>query len=528
MSARTVGSAFSASMSTFKKLAGDTALYGISTIFGRMLNFVLVPLQTYVFPRPGELASNVELYSYVAVLLTIYTLGLETAFFRFAARNKSQNSAERQSVFNDTLSLVLVVTGVFTVTIILLTPQLSVWLNYPGQQTFIIWAALIVAIDAIVAIPFARLRVENKPRQFVRAKIISIVLVVALNVFFLIVCRDIYAGKYLTAFHPFIRLFYNPAIGPGYIFLANLLGNAAYFILLRDAFRGYRFRIDRTQVGVLVAYAFPIMLTGLAGVINNMTDRTFLRHYLPEGFYPGLTSADALGIYGNCYKLSVFMALAIQSFKFAADPFFFSQAEDKNAPELLARVTKWFLIVCLFIWVGVSLNLDIIGLLVSKRYRSGLDIVPLLLLANLFLGVYYNLAFWFKLSDKTSFGTLITVVGAVITVVGNILLIPRLGYMGCAVAFLTSSFVMMALCYVLGEKYYPVPYDLRSAAGYVVGSGLLIWASFQFPIANLWLAVPVHLALFGLFTAVVLLIERDTLRPLLRSRGRSPKIVSPR
>ena len=515
-------------MSTFKKLAGDTALYGISTILGRLLNFALVPLHTYVFPQPGELAFNVEVYSYVAVLLTLYTVGLETAFFRFTARNKSQSTDERQRIFNNTLSIVMAVSAVFTVLIVLLTPQLTVWLNYPGQQTFIVWAALIVAIDAIVSIPFARLRVENKPRQFVRARIINILLVVGLNIFFLVICRDIYVGKYLTIFQPLIRLIYDPAIGPGYIFLANLLGNAVYFFLLRNAFRGFRFRIDRTEAGVLLAYAFPIMLTGLAGVINNMTDRTFLRHYLPDGFYAGLTSADALGIYGNCLKLSVFMALAIQSFKFAADPFFFSQAEDKNAPDLLARVTHWFLIVCLFIWVGVSLNLDVIGLLVSERYRSGLGVVPLLLLANLFLGVYYNIAFWFKLSDKTSFGTLITVVGAVITIAGNIILIPLMGYMGCAVAFLTSSFVMMALCYVLGENHYPVPYDVRSAVGYVSGAGLLIYTSLQFPIANLWVAVPVHFALFGLFTAVVLFVERDTLRPMLtRFRSRSAKPASP-
>lgn len=498
-------------MSTFKKLAGDTALYGISTILGRMLNFVLVPLQTYVFTQPSELASNVELYSWVAILLALYTLGLETAFFRFAARQPEK----RKKVFNETLSIVITISVFFTALIIVLTPQLVVWMNYPGQEKFVIWVALLVAIDAIMAIPFARLRVENKARRFVQAKVINIVLVVGLNVFFLILCRDIYYGKYLTSLKPVIDLIYYPSIGPGYIILANLLGNATYFILLRDGFQGFRFQLKPADVRVLLAYAFPIMLTSLAGLVNSMTDRLFLQYWLPEGFYAGLTSKDALGIYGNCLKLSVFMALAIQSFKFAADPFFFSQAEDKNAPDLLARVTKWFLIVCLFIWVGVSINLDIIGLLVSKRYRSGLGVVPLLLLANLFLGVYYNIAFWFKLSDKTSFGTLITVVGAVVTVVGNIVLIPRMGYMGCAVAFLVSSFVMMAMCYVLGEKYYPVPYDVKSAGGYVIGAGLLIYATLRFPIPNLWISVPVHLALFGLFTAVVLFVERDTLRPIL-------------
>ncbi|MBN8824050.1 MULTISPECIES: polysaccharide biosynthesis C-terminal domain-containing protein [unclassified Spirosoma] len=510
-------------MSTVKKLASDTALYGVSTILGRLLYFALVPLHTYVFKKPGELSSNVELYSYVAVLLTLYTLGLETAFFRFAARAKD-NQAERQRIFNDTLSIVIIVSTLASALIIGLTPQLVIWLDYPGQQSSVVWVALLIAIDAIVAIPFARLRVENKARQFVLAKLINIALVVFLNIFFLIICRDISAGKYARFLQPAIQLIYNPAIGPGYIFLANLLANASYFLLIRNTFKGFQFRINRSEINTILVYAFPLMLTNLAGLINNTTDRIFLRHFLPEGFYTDLSSADVLGIYGNCYKLSVFMALAINSFKFAADPFFFSKAEDKNAPDLLALTTKWFLIVCVLIWVGVSLNLDILGLLVSKRYRVGLGIVPILLLAYLFLGVYYNISFWFKLSDKTKFGTLITVMGAVITILGNILLIPVIGYMGCAVAFLVSSFVMMAICYLLGEKYYPVPYQVGSALGYILGAGLLIYLSWQFPIANLWVSVPVHVGLFGLFLAVIAVIERDTFRPVLaRIRKQKPK-----
>ncbi|GAB3899679.1 polysaccharide biosynthesis C-terminal domain-containing protein [Spirosoma agri] len=514
-------------MSTFKKLAGDTALYGVSTILGRMLNFALVPLQTYVFKQPSEMASNVELYSWVGILLVIYTLGLETAFFRFTARSGgASNPEDRIRVFNETLSIVIAVSVTFTTAIILLTPQIVVWLGYPGQELSVIWVALIVAIDAIMAIPFARLRVENRARRFVQAKIINILIVVFLNVFFLIICRDIYAEKYLSFLKPAIDLIYYPSIGPGYILLANLVGNATYFVLLRDAFSGFRFQLNKEQTKVLLAYAAPLMLTSLAGLINSMTDRLFLQHWLPEGFYRGLTSKDALGIYGNCLKLSVFMALVIQSFKFAADPFFFSRAEDKNSPKLLADVTKWFIIVCVLIWVGVSLNLDIVGLLVSKKYRSGLSIVPLLLLANLFLGVYYNIAFWFKLSDKTQFGTLITIVGALITVAGNIILIPIIGYMGCAVAFLVSSFAMMVICYGLGEKYYPVPYHVKSAVGYILGAGLLIYGSQQVEIANLWLSVPYHMALFGLFFAVVLVVERSTFVPALQ-RLRKPKGAVP-
>ena len=512
------------SMSTFKKLASDTALYGVSTILGRLLSYILVPLQTYAFTRPKELSSNVEFYSYIALLLVIYTFGLETAFFRFSARKPELLT----KTFNETLSLVLVITITGTALLLLLAPQITVWLNYPGQTTFIRWSALIVAIDAIIAIPFARLRVENKARQFVKVRMLNIATVVAFNVFFLVICPDIYGDKYLPGLKPLISYVYNPTIGPGYIFLANLLGNAFYFLLLRDAFRGFRFRFNWPDVRVLYVYAYPIMLTGLANVVNNLTDRLFLRHYLPEGFYQDahgvlLTNEDALGIYGNCFKLSVFMALATQSFRFAADPFFFSRAEDKNSPALLADVTKWFTIVCVIIWVGVSVNIDILGkVMLAPAYRQGLYIVPFLLLGNLFLGVYQNIGFWFKLTDKTKFGTLFTLIGATITVLGNMLLIPLMGFMGCVVAFLTSSFVMLVLCYVLGEKYYPVPYNVRSAAGYLLAAGVLIYAVWLFPIPNLWIAVPVHMVLLGLFVIVIGYVERATFVPLLARFRKRP------
>ncbi|MGV3561169.1 polysaccharide biosynthesis protein [Larkinella arboricola] len=511
-------------MSGFKKLASDTALYGISTILGRMLYWLMVPLHTRVFPRTGEMASNVELFSYVPVLLLVYTLSLETAFFRYASRQKE----DKQKVFNETLSIVLAISVISTALIILLAPQIADWLDYPGQETFISWVAMIAATDAIVAIPFARLRVENKAREFVKAKLINIVINVALNVFFLVICPQIYNGDYLLFLQPAIDLFYDPSVGPGYIFLANLIANLVYFVLLRKTFAGFRFQLDKPQVKVLLAYSFPLMLTALAGSINMLTDRWFLRPLLPEGFYPGLTSEDVLGIYGNCYKLSVFMTLAIQSFKFAADPFFFSRAEDKNAPGLLAEVNKWFIIICVIIWVGISLNLDWIGLFIGKTYRQGLGVVPILLLANLVLGVYYNIAFWFKLSDKTAYGTVITVLGAGVTVILNVLLIPIMGYMGCAVAYLVSSVVMCVTCYLLGEKHYPVPYDVFSALIYVFSGGLLIYMASQIEISNLWVSIPYHMLLLLLYIGTMLVMERKTFGPLLarvRNRGSRKNVV---
>ena len=511
-------------LSTFKKLASDTALYGISTIAARSINFFLTPIQTYAFETVGTLASNVTLYAWIGVLLTVYTLGLETAFFRFAARNKgADNEAERVLVFSRTLTIVAAVSVVATALILLFVTPIARAIGYPGQEQFIQWTALLVGIDSLMALPFARLRVEGKARQFVVAKLINIGLNITLNVFFIVVCKDITEGDYLPGLRSVAQFVYRPDIGPGYILLANLLANALYFLVLRGAFRGFTFTFKWPEAKTLVLYAFPIMLTGLAAVLNNLTDRLFLREFLPDNFYPGHSSEWALDIYGQCFKLSVFISLAIQSFKFAAEPFFFGQAESKNAPDLLARVTKWFIIVCVALWVAVSLNMDLAGLLLNPERRVGLTVVPLLMLGNLFLGIYYNISFWFKLSDKTRFGTLITAVGLAVTFGLNYLLIPQMGYMGCAWAFLVSSVVMTVLCYVLGEKHYPVPYDLLSAAGYILGGGGLIWASSFIQISNLWLAVPYHLALYGLFLGCIVAVEWRTFGPVVQKRFMSAR-----
>lgn len=500
-------------MSTFKKLASDTALYGLSTILARSINFALAPIQTYAFQEPSELSSNVTLYAWIGVLMAMYTLGLETAFFRFAARAKGEeNAEERVQIFNRTTSIVLVASILPTILIVVFASQIAHFLDYPGQERFITWSALLLAIDAIVAIPFARLRVENKAKRFVRAKVINILINVGLCAFFIVFCKDISEGDYLPALQPMASFIYRPEIGPGYILLANLIANGLYFLILRDAFAGFRFTFKWPAVQTLLIYSFPIMLTSLSGVVNQLTDRLLLQHFLPDGFYAGLTSKDALGIYGNCLKLSIFMALAINSFKFAADPFFFSRAEDKNSPKILADVTKWFVIVCVVLWVGVSLNLDIIGLSLSANYRVGLDVVPILLLANLLLGVYYNISFWFKLSDKTKYGTLITVVGAIITIVLNIVLIPRMGYMGCAWAFLMSTLTMTVMCYWLGELHYPVPYHVGSALFYISTAALLIYGAGFIKIPNLWVSVPYHLALLLLYLGVIAVVERDTVK----------------
>lgn len=494
-------------MSALKKLASETALYGISTILGRSINFLLVFVHTAAF-LPDELGINVKMYSYAAVANILYTYGMETAFFRFAAEDK-------QKYYNIIQSALLVSSTFFSGMLILLASPVMKGLGYPHQEIYLIWLAVIIWIDSVTAIPFARLRVEKRGKKFVIAKICNILINVGLNVFFLLGLKKIAEGDYWQAMQPLAQSLYSSSIGVGYIFLANLLANATFFFFLRKEFFDFQWQFDWAVFKEVFIYAFPILLMGLAGMVNQVFDRMLLEAYLPQDFYANLNAQQALGVYGNAYKLSIFMALSTQAFRYAAEPFFLSKTTDKNSPATMAQATKWFTIVCVFIWLGVCLNLDWLKMLFLRQaiYWQGVVVVPILLLANLFLGIYYNISVWFKLNKQTQYGTYITLVGLFITVALNILLIPRLGYMGCAYAFLASCFSMTALCYYWGQKFYPIPYPIKQISLYIVSAGLLIYVAMQFSITNLWLSIPYHNLLLLLYTLGVVVAERETLLP---------------
>ncbi|WP_247232395.1 lipopolysaccharide biosynthesis protein [Telluribacter sp. SYSU D00476] len=506
-------------MSVLKKLAGETATYGVSTMLGRLLNYLLVILHTQLF-RPDQLSVQVQLYAYAGLSLVIYTFGMETAYFRFARKENDQ-----QKYYNLILSAVILVSVFFSGLMFVFAEQAAEFIQYPDDVLLVRWMAIIMATDGIVSIPFARLRLEKKGKKFVMARVANILINIGLNIFFLVVCRDIYQGQYLTMLKPAVDLFYDPAIAPGYIILANLIANLMFFWLLRREFMDFRFVFSMELFKPVWVYAFPILIMNLAAVTNYLFDRMALQYLLPDGFYAGRTTKEAIGIYGQCFKLSIFMNLAIQAFKYAAEPFFFSKAEDKNAPPVFAEVMKWFIIICVVMWVGICLNLDLLAelFLRKKIYHEGLAIVPWLLLGFLFLGIYYNLAAWFKLTDKTQYGTYITITGAATTAALNFFLVPQLGYLGCALAFAGSGLLMMSLCYYFGQKYYPVPYQVGSAIGYMVAGGLLIYGSSLFTISNLWIAVPYHMLLFTVFLVGTLLVEKDSLplrfRRMLGSRA---------
>ncbi len=499
-------------MSLLKKLAGETALYGLSSILGRLLNYVLVPLHVDVFYgfSTAEYGVLTVFFAFAAFLNVIFTYGLETAYFRFASR-KDQDP---QQVYNLILSQVLLSTLVLGGLGLLLAPWIVEGLQFSGRVQLFRALILIVSIDTLLAIPYARLRQAHKAVFFVSTKIINIGLNVLLNVFFLVFCRNVSEGYWLESWKPLISNIYSPEIGIGYVFLANLLANAFVFVLLYRSFLDFRFYFNWQKLRPMLIYAYPIMLMGLAGMINQMFDKILLQYLLPDNFYAGLTSEDAVGIYSACAKLAIFTTLAIQAFRYAAEPFFFAQAQDKKAPALFAKVMRYFVIVCVLLWLGVSLNIEILKLVFIRNpaYYPALGIVPVLLLGNVFLGIYFNLSVWFKLSEQTYFGTWISVGGALLTVVLSFIFVPLLGYVGSAWIVLLTYFSMSVACYLLGQKHYPIPYHLDSAFAHLGLGAVLIGLSQFFSPERFWMGVLFNFLLLGSYLVYVYLTERGNFR----------------
>ncbi|MBF9235771.1 polysaccharide biosynthesis C-terminal domain-containing protein [Hymenobacter sp. BT683] len=493
-------------MSVAKKLASQTAVYGVSSIVGRVLTYLLVPVYTAYFAA-AEYGIVTALYAYVSFLNVVFTYGMETTFFRFA----NQAGTDRRELYGRVLSLLLVSSVGLTALLVLLAGPLLGLLDIPaGHEGYAVWVALILGLDALAAIPFARLRLENKARKFATIKLANIVLNVVLNLFFIVLCPAVMSGKWLPALQPLVARVYDPSIGVGYVFLSNLVASGFTLLLLWRELLDFRFRLNLAPLRPLLKYAYPLMLMGLAGMVNETLDRILLPKWLPDNFYPGQSSLTAVGIYGACYKLSIFMSLVIQAFRYAAEPFFFAQSTEKNSPATFAMVLKWFTLCCVVIFVGISLNVEDFGQLFLRRpeYLQGLVVVPVLLLANLFLGMYYNLSVWFKLTDKTYYGTYIGAGGAVLTIALNFLLIPVLGYLGCAIATLVCYFTMAVLCWRLGEHHFPVPYPVRRLGLWLLGASAVVALGWGVQVEDWWARHAWHAGLTVVFLMALWLIER--------------------
>ncbi|TNE66023.1 MAG: polysaccharide biosynthesis protein [Bacteroidetes bacterium] len=489
-------------MSLLKKLAGETALYGLSSILGRFLNYLLVPVYTRTLTKV-ENGVLTELYAYSAFLIVILSYRMESALFRFGTQEE-----DRERAYSTALLSLFASTLAITLGVLLAAQPLADVLAYSSHPEYIRWFALILAFDCLAELPFARLRLEQRPIRFVTGKLFNIGLTVTLNLFWLVFCP--WAAKEGIGW---VHYVWSPDIRVGYVFLANLISSSATFLYLFPQVRRFSWPVvDGLMWRRMLLYAAPLILVQFAGIINSMFDRAMQKWLLPGTPEENLAN---VGIYGNIYKLAMLITIFTQAYRYAAEPFFFRHANDANAPELQARVTKWFTIVSAIGMLGVLLYIDIVKYFLAEPYWVGLFMVPILLLANVLLGLYYNLSVWYRLKDKTHIGALISIAGALCTVLLNLWWVPKVGYVGSAWAALISYALMCLLAWSLGRKYYAVPYEFGRMGGYlllVLGLyALSMWWKIVAP-GQLVLSLVLNTVLFAGFLVMVLRLEKVQLK----------------
>lgn len=427
---------------------------------------------------PQQYGVITEMYAYVAFLIVMLTYGMETAYFRFSTKENTQPS----TIFSTVLSSLIISTAMFILMAIIFAQPIAEWLLYPNNKEYVVWFAIIVGLDAISSIPLARLRTENKAKTFAGVNIANVVVYVGLNLFYLGYCLPLVesgGGNWLT------ETFYDPGTGVGYVFIANLIASVVKFLLLLPTMlRG----LTKPQLALLkpmLVYSIPLLVAGLAGMMNEMFDRIMLKRLL----YPILGEDNAmfqLGVYGACYKLSILITLMIQAFRYAAEPFFFAQAKEEGSKELYAKIMTYFVSVLAGTFLFVMLYIDLFKYFIpNEEYWVGLKVVPILLIANIFLGIYYNQSVWYKLTEKTSYGAGLAIFGALITLVLNMVFIPKYGYMASAWATLICYASMMIASYFLGRKHYLVPYELGKIGGLIGVAVLLYWATLALNISQM-------------------------------------------
>jgi len=442
-------------LNPLKKLASQTAVYGLSSVVGRLLNYLLVPLYTRYF-LPAEYGVVTELYAYVAFLVVLLTYGMETAFFRFSKKEESTK------VYSTTLISLLISSVVFVGLIFLNSSAISEWLGYSNHPEYIQFFALIIGMDAVSSISFAKLREQDKAMRFAFIRVLNIIVNVGFNLYFIVYQE----------------------YGIAYIFIANLLASVITLIMLFPEMLSSSWVFDKKLWKKMMIYALPLLIAGLAGMTNETIDRILLKHLLPNTDI----AASELGLYGAFYKLSIIMILFIQTFRFAAEPFFFAQEKEGNGRKIYADVMKYFTIIMVIIFLCVTIFYDAIKGFLGSEYHDdrGFLVVSILLLANLFLGIYYNLSIWYKLTEKTKYGAYLSIFGAIITLSLNFTLIPLLGFVGCAWATLICYFSMTVASYYIGKRHFSVPYQVKRIALYLFVT-LCIYFCIYFTNLNMWI-----------------------------------------
>jgi O-antigen/teichoic acid export membrane protein len=446
--------------SPLAKLFGQTAMYGLPSIVGRLLNYLLVPLYTAIFAKPADYGVLSDLYAYVAFLVVLLPLGMETAYFRFI-----QQQEDTERVFNSSFVPVVLVNACFFFVLYLTNPWIAKWMLYRDHTEYIILVGSIVCIDAIASLPLAKLRAENQAKRFMIIQMSSILLNILLNLIFL-----------LGYFNPS-----RPEEGIMFILIANLLASGLKLLLVYNIIAKVKFIFDWELIKKMLTYSWPLVIAGFAGIINETLDRVLLKQILYNPDIPNsLEQATAqVGIYSACYKLAMLVTIFLQAYRYAAEPFFFSQLKNQDRNAVFVRTMNVFIAIVCFAFLFVSINLGVFKFFIRKEaYYVGLSVVPILLLANVCLGIYYNQSVWYKLSNQTKFGAYIALIGAGITILINVLFIPMYGYMASAWATLLAYMAQMIISFYLGKKYYPIPYDVRKFYLYV-GSAIGIYCLFS-------------------------------------------------
>jgi O-antigen/teichoic acid export membrane protein len=482
-------------LATIKQLLSQTAIYGLSSVLGRVLNFLLVPLYTKVFDKT-EYGEVIILYSYTAILNVFLSYGMETSFFNFI------NKKEKKSVFATAFISLLSTSLAFLLFAITFKKNIVSLISFEAHPEYVTYLIWVLVFDAITVIPFSRLRYLNKAFTFAIIKLTNIGLFIGLNLLFIVLIPKLIASG--VSFGNFTNILAKPNLAM--IFISNLIASAVTVIMLIPTFKGIDWNFDKKLWKQMLSYGWPILIAGTAGIINESMDKVFLSEMLPSEIAKG-----EVGIYGANYKISIFMTLFIQAFRMGVEPFFFAKAKDKDAKETYAFVMNFFVAIMAMIFLFIMVNLDLFKHFIrNEEMWVGLDVVPILLLANLSLGIYLSLSVWYKVNDKTKYGALFSIIGAIITVAMNLWLIPTMSYFGSAWATLAAYASMMLMSYAVGQKHYKIPYNIKKIGLYL---GM-----------SIFLGVVVHRLFYGnllvgnivlaMFVLMILFFESSQLRSI--------------
>lgn len=489
-----------------KALAGQTVVYGLGTMIPRLLNYFLTPLYVRVFVS-GVYGQITDLYAWMALLIALLTYGMETTFFRYTGKT------DPNKVFNNIMSCIFTTTMIFALLYSFFYKSFANLIAYDHNTQYVLLLGVVVALDALTAVPFAKLRRENKAKQFSIIKIANVLFNIGLNLFFLVVIPEKSEAISAKLFGPEAGLLI-------WVLISNILASLLSLVLLLPQMKGFHFELDKNLVKPMLKYALPILLVSIVGMVNEVADKILIKYLTPVPDAEtlgglGMTAREyaiaQVGIYGANYKLAVLMTIFIQMFRYASEPFFFNKAKDRNAPELYAKVMTYFVVFCLLIFLGVMLYIDVLKYFSGTEgsdYHEGLVIVPIILIANMLLGIVFNLGIWYKLTDKTICGTVITIIGASVTLLTLFLLVPKIGYKGAAFAHLACYSVMTIVSYFWGQKHFPIPYQIGRIAFYFVLALGLYLLSLVFKDLNLVYRLIINTIIIFAYIGTVIFFER--------------------